>query len=267
MKIKILILLIIIPLVALFVISKVSPQVSANEEQHKNGQLIADNNIIYLIENNQRRAFHNILEMYTHGYRKDMILKASRLDMALSQGSDMTIRNHSFILDTSDGHTLYLFYNGKARPITDPFTSQFLSVDQRIYLKMNLNEYPKDSPIDGTYAYGAKPLGTLIKHNGTLYLITENGRAGFPSVPVFLSYGYSIDSAVEASDFDMRLPEAPVLRYRDGTMVSDNGTVYLIFAGKKYGFSSWSSFANRGYLQSAIIFGNTQGYEEKEKFQ
>lgn len=109
------------------------------------------------------------------------------------------------------------------------------------------------------------PIGTLINENGTIYQITEAGRVGFPSVPVFRSYGHTFNDVVLASEGDKKLPVVKDLTYADGDLLVDNGTVYIMYQGKKYMFSSQQAFQNLGYSfqnvfqadMSNIVLGGT----------
>ena len=96
----------------------------------------------------------------------------------------------------------------------------------------------------------AHPNGVLVDigdANHTIYLITGGQRQGIPSPTVFASYGYSFGKVVAANSYDQALPEGDVIKYADGTIVNDNGTMFLIGNGQKRGFSSADVFTGLGY--------------------
>jgi len=96
----------------------------------------------------------------------------------------------------------------------------------------------------------AHPNGVLVDigdANHTVYLITGGQRQGIPSPTVFASYGYSFDKVVPANSYDQALPEGEVMKYADGTLVNDNGTIFLIGNGQKRGFTTADVYTGLGY--------------------
>jgi hypothetical protein len=245
-----------------------APQASAQTlERHKNGELIKDKGTIYLIQNNRRFGFRTAGEFLSYGYNFDMAVPATGGDYALPYTEDLKARSGTLVLDASDGRTIYLIYGEQARPINNAGMLYFLNFANRKPVTFDVARYPKGDVVGFDLLFQPRPIGTLINNKGTVYLITNQGRAGFATEAIFRSYGYSFDMAMEANDQDMQLPEAPGMKYRDGTIVNDSGTIFLISEGQKFGFKTWVSFASRGYKLSTLVSGSTGGYPEGVAFE
>lgn len=254
-------------LAVLGVIFLAQPAAAQGQARHKNGELVNDRGTVYLIKNDQRYAFRTAGEFYSNGYDFDQVLAATAGDLGLPDAGILRARSGALVLDASDNKTYYLVYDSGVRQITDPVYLIFMGMGDRPYFSINLADYPRGKAIDSILENFAVPLpGSLINHNGAIYLITSQGRAPFPSAEVFRSYGYEFDMAFPANEADLKLTELSPLGWRDGTLVNDRGTIYLISGGKRYGFTSWSGFQNRGYRLSAVIAGDTSAYPNGELF-
>ena len=220
-----------------------------------------------MIKDNQRYGFRSAGEFLSWGYRFEMALPATEADMALPMNGIMKARAGTLALDTADGRTMYLIFEDGARAITADSVFIFSSFDGRQVLPIDLSDYPKGAPAGFDLIYFTHPTGTPINDSGTIYLIIDQGRAAFPSEAVFRSHGFDFNMALESNYEDNRLPLAPVLKYRDGTLVNDNGTIFLISENKKYGFKTWQGFMDGGYSLSSVISGSAGDYPEGEPFE
>lgn len=106
------------------------------------------------------------------------------------------------------------------------------------------------------------PSGTLINQDGTIYRINQGQKTVYPDPVIFHSWGFNFEEVVLANDADRALPVGSVAGYRDGSLVADHGTVYIIFEGEKYGFSSAQVFLDMNYKFSNVISGDLSGYPE-----
>lgn len=237
------------------------------QERHKDGELINSNGTIYLIRDNKRWGFRTADEFLSHGYRFEMALPPYTADLELPVGSTLKARAGTFSIDTADKKTFYLIYDDGIRGFPNLSTIFVLGLEDRPYYEINLSDYPRGETIEtATFAYKALPPGTLFHTKGTIFLVTGSGRAGFSSEAVFFSHGYRFDMVFRGSTEDLKLPEQAPLRFRDGTLVNDKGTIYLISQNKKYGFTTWESFTSRGYLLKNAIKGDVSSYEQAENF-
>ncbi|HYE22502.1 MAG TPA: hypothetical protein VD998_02845, partial [Verrucomicrobiae bacterium] len=91
--------------------------------------------------------------------------------------------------------------------------------------------------------------GCLVNASGTVWLIENGMRRGFPSAEVFSSHGYNFSQVVAANAEDTALPVGPVVVYADGTLVKgpSDPLVYLVANGQKRGFVSGSVFTGLGF--------------------
>ena len=102
--------------------------------------------------------------------------------------------------------------------------------------------------------------GSLINDKGTVYLITEGMRAGFSSAQLFLSLGYSFDN-VMAGDTSFLPTLAPInsdqIPHPSGTVVNQNGTLYLMRTGKKLGIPNMAVFNSWGLKLNEVVKANS----------
>lgn len=124
---------------------------------------------------------------------------------------------------------------------------------------------PTPTPsVTPTPTVGQHPNGTLIITNGTVFVIENNSRVGFRNEQEYLSYGYSFNQVVQASEADLALPFTSIKKAMEGTLVldsSDNRTVYMLGVnGSKRGFVSGSVFTGLGYNFSNLPKINLTDY-------
>ena len=114
------------------------------------------------------------------------------------------------------------------------------------------------SPASGSgSATRARPNGTLINDNGTIYLVKNGKRLGFRNEKEYLSHGYRFSQAVPATAADRALAsESAVAKAMEGTLVldaSDGRTVFMIgLNGAKRGFTSFDVFKGLGYNMTGV---------------
>jgi hypothetical protein len=109
-----------------------------------------------------------------------------------------------------------------------------------------------------------------VLHNGTVYYVADGVRYPYTSAGAFLSYGFnSWGTIVPATASDVMLPVSTytpsgsnqVTTYflppRNGSLINDNGTVYIITNGTRAGFTSEAVFNGLGFSFSNVIPGDT----------
>lgn len=116
------------------------------------------------------------------------------------------------------------------------------------------------------------PAGSNVSSNGTVYYIQPPFIGGampinppqptltaYPSSAVFLSYGFnSWNNVIPASGNDLALSKnSYFMPFADGSLINDNGTVYVISNGSRNGVSSAAVFTGLGYKWSNLISGDT----------
>ena len=78
---------------------------------------------------------------------------------------------------------------------------------------------------------------------------------------VFNTYGFAAGKIVKANAADLALPQGALIKFRDGTLVKDGSTYYLISDGKKLSFASASDLAAQGYKKANAISASLANYE------
>lgn len=107
---------------------------------------------------------------------------------------------------------------------------------------------------------GAHSVGTNVEIGGTVYRIMPNGyKAAYTSAGAFTSYKFnSWGSVVPANAVDMSLPTSSAfIPPRNGSLINDNGTVYLITDGQRVGFANEQAFLGLGYSFDYVYAGDT----------
>ena len=128
--------------------------------------------------------------------------------------------------------------------------------------KINLSDYPTGAPIGS--ASEPHPEGALVKEGQTIWWIRNGQKTGFESMQVFNTYGFSLGDVTKANPADIALPQGPLVKFRDGTLVKDGNVYYLISDGKAKTFSSASSLASWGYKTANAISASLSAYEKGE---
>lgn len=110
-----------------------------------------------------------------------------------------------------------------------------------------------------TYAEGA-----LVKGTGaTVYLISEGKKRAFASKQAFLNLGYSFKSVLADTEAIIgNVPDGAVIdesaaAHPAGTLVNDNGTVYLVDAMGKKGIPSVEVFNSYRFTFSKVVPANS----------
>lgn len=106
--------------------------------------------------------------------------------------------------------------------------------------------------------------------DGTVYRIEGGFRSPYTSAGAFLSYKFnSWSNVIKASSADMALPlntftpsgttvsKTYFIPPRNGSLINDNGTVYLITGGLRVGFSNETAFKGLGYSYTNVYPGDT----------
>lgn len=106
----------------------------------------------------------------------------------------------------------------------------------------------------GVYLPAAASTGrkVVLAGDGTIYLVEQGTRRGFPSAEVFFSHGYTFGDARTATAEDLALTPGAVMTYAEGALAKGTDqTVFIISDGKKRPFTSGQVFLGLGYS-----FGN-----------
>jgi hypothetical protein len=146
------------------------------------------------------------------------------------------------------------------------------SYSTTIYFTGSFANSPESVAITLNVSAPSGPVSTYknVLHNGTVYYVDGNSRQPYTSAGAFLSYGFnSWNTVVPATASDLMLPistytpsgsTTPVTYFlppRNGSLINDKGTVYLITNGTRAGFVSSEVFLGLGYSFANVIPGDT----------
>ncbi len=102
--------------------------------------------------------------------------------------------------------------------------------------------------------------GALINDKGTVYIITSGLRAGFASEKIFKDLGYSF-SNVYPGDTSFMVTMSPISsaaqKHMNGTLINDNGTLYVMKNGYRVGIPSMAVLDSWGYWASDAVTANS----------
>jgi hypothetical protein len=125
---------------------------------------------------------------------------------------------------------------------------------------------------DGAPTSGnAHPAGTNVRApNGVVYYINTQGlRMPYASAGAYRSYKFNTwENLVQANSADLALPiktyqdaagntKTSFRLHREGSLVNDKGTVYLISNGSRHGFASDKVFRGLGFSYKNVYPGDT----------
>ena len=234
---------------------------------HPDGALILNNGTIYLVVGGTRRGFRTPEEFFSYGYKFSQAVPANQADMGLPEGNILKAMAGSLVLDSADDITVYTIgQNGIKIGFTSESVFKNLGYNFGNLLKINLSDYSAGPVIDS--AVESHPEGTLILDNtGTVWWIIGGKRMGFESEQVFHTYGFTFGRVVAANQADINLPAGEKVKFRDGTLINDNGTIYVISNSKKLGLTSFAVFLNRGYSLTSVISADLAAYEHGENLE
>jgi hypothetical protein len=164
-----------------------------------------------------------------------------------------------------NGWNYYIISDGRLRKFTDLKTSLALG-----YLAENFKEVAADdlkynpigSDLTQTDSY---PNGTLFRIEDNYYLLENQKLEKFVSDQAYLS-AYDASQAIEKNeDFLKAYPAADNLAgFADGTLLSNNESVYIVSAGEILPIDNPQTFEGKGYNWEDVL---TAGTDEIANYQ
>ncbi len=145
-------------------------------------------------------------------------------------------------------------------------SGQFSNSPIRVPISLTIYPQGQSQPSNAVH-----PEGTNVStSDGTVWRINQGSRQPYTSAGAFLSYGYNSWADVKvANAADLALPSGSCtpaaggasrpcfISPRDGSLINDNGTVYIISDGYRYGFANVQAFLGLGYSFSHALAGDT----------
>ncbi len=131
-----------------------------------------------------------------------------------------------------------------------------LGLSSAALVKAQTTEDGNNVSINGTVYFIQSP---SAPNNSGLVQMPSSTLTGYSSAAVFSSYGFNKwHDITNATGEDKQLSiDSGLMPYQDGSLVNDNGMVYLISNGEKYGISSNQDFQSLGYRWANVIKGTT----------
>lgn len=227
---------------------------------HSNGTLINDNGTIYLIQNGTKVGFRDAKEYTSYGYNFSQVVTATDADKALPSGTVAKAMTGTLVIDATDGRTVYMIGTGSTkRGFVSSAVFKALGYSFSGLPKINLTDYPTGDPISDSNL--AHPDGSLVFQGQTIWWLRDGKKSGFESMVVFNTYGFNVSKVLQGNTADFALPEGPIMKLRDGTLVLDGSTYYLISDGKKLAFTSTAQLTEKGYKTANAVVTSLSAYE------
>jgi len=146
----------------------------------------------------------------------------------------------------------------------------YLVVDHGVVYFVSGSQRQVSAATAGDLALAVGPVmifrdGTLVKgpDSALVYLVANGQKRGFVSAEAFWGLGYSFSNVVTANTETFAdLPTgdpivSSAMAHPAGTLVNTNGTVSLITAAGRQGFSSADVFYSYGYDFKKVVSGNS----------
>lgn len=189
---------------------------------HAAGTNVVSNGTIYMItDDGHRRPYTSAGAYLSYGFNSwQTVVPASAEDLALPEGSFIPPRDGKIVCSDrgTDKGTCYLITNGKRAAFVSAAVFKALGFSFAKALYGDVSFLEKDSDI--TNAQDQHRAGVLINKNGTIYLVSQGGLMGIPSMDVLASWGYSVNDTVNANASDAAIANAAVIVRREGAKLS-----------------------------------------------
>ncbi|GAC1412750.1 MAG: hypothetical protein NVSMB66_2650 [Candidatus Doudnabacteria bacterium] len=124
-----------------------------------------------------------------------------------------------------------------------------------------LTHHPKSSVLGSRVV----SIGKNILIKGTVYKVNSLGqKQPYTSAAVLFSYGLGFKDVIPANANDKALPVGEFMPFKEGSLINDKGTVYLITKSGKIGFSSAKAFLESNHSFSQVILADVSTMPLKE---
>gem|GEM_PF-1488340 len=103
--------------------------------------------------------------------------------------------------------------------------------------------------------------GSLINDQNTIYLISKHARLGFTNAKAFLDLGYNFSNTIPGDTSflsDAGLITSADIPHPYGTLINEDGTIYMMTSFGKIGIPSEQIFNSWGYKWSQVVPANDQ---------
>ncbi len=236
-------------------LSGFAPNVALAAQAHPAGTLVQSGSTVWQINDagSGRIAIDSAEKFYSNRLSFNNTVPANATDLALPVTS--TLSWGDGVLFTDRG-VIYQVSDGKKHG----FVSASVFLGQGFTFDMarsgNLSSLSEGQAV--RQASERHLPGTLVNAAGTIFLQTATGGKAFPSAAVFYSNGGKFSEIVPANGNDSTAPNE-LASYRTGSVVNDNGAIWVIKQNTKLGFPNAACFLNFGYTFTMALTGSTSG--------
>jgi|GEM_PF-2743264 len=230
------------------------PHLAMAAQAHPAGTLVVSNGTVWEIngDGDERIIIDSAEKFYSNRLSFNYVVPATAGDLALPAKETMPWGDG--VLFTDNG-TIYQVSGGRKHGFTsaEVFLGQGFAFSQA--RPGNLSALPVGTPV--RRADERHLQGTLVRSNaGAIYLQRDSGSEAFPSAAVFFSYGGKFTDAVPANSAD-DVSANQILSYRTGSIVNDNGAIWITKDFTKLGFPSAACYLNFGFTFTIALNGST----------
>ena len=223
---------------------------------YPNGSLLNINGVVYLIQNNKKRAFTSRSALVANYNLKNIIAVPSIVGEKYENGNNITFPNYSLLRNPSG--TIYLLVDGKKRGITSQETFKQLGFHKEEIIDTKwkeINNIPEGEKITSKIQY---PAGTLIQNSdtGAIVYIDSGNRKHDIYAPEILKNRFPGKNIIaKNSSFINQFKKGKPVKLKDGTLVTSkkSKSIFVISDGKRYPFKSAKVFKKLGYKWKNII--------------
>ncbi|TSA44632.1 hypothetical protein D4R52_03965 [bacterium] len=205
---------IILLVIALLVAGSVTWSIGKAHASSAGSVVLAPNGTVYLIGNTQKRGFSSAEVFFSQGYKFSGVTTADSADLSLPDGPVITYADGTLVKGSDP--TVYIISGGLKMPFAS--ATAFLGLGYSFANILTdsgniLQNISTGAAVASSTA--AHPAGTLVNDSGTIYLVSENGRKGIPSLDVFNSFKYSFKKVVISNAADRALSDDGLLAMRN----------------------------------------------------
>ncbi len=196
----------------------------------------------------------------TNNPKYDQTIKNS--DKLLSSNDFQIIGAKTGYLDEAKYNFAALLKNPEGREISIVVLGEdhlYTAFDETQTLAALARNVAPNPIIETSAQTGTVSLNQNVNYKGTVYYVDGQSRHPYTSAGAFLSYSFNSWPGVRpASAADIALPlSTSFLTPRNGSLINDHGTIYIITNGERAGFASEDVFKNLGYSYSNAAAGDT----------
>ena len=224
-------------------------------DRHPNGSLLVrPGGAVFVIKNGQRRYIPSPL-IFQARYRWESLIDVSDSYLDTYPQGENEFYPDGLLISSATG--VYMMQNNVRQPITSPevFESYGLNWGQvSRATDFELSIIPEGTALETLKSYRSR---VLVSPTGSkdIYVFDDTGALRYiPTSYVFNALQYKADEIITIPTNTLKkYPIGPIMLFQDGSVVSYNGTVYLIANGYKKPIASPEVFLGLGYKWSEVI--------------